>query len=82
MQNNTIDFFISCGYPKALKMIQEIVKVRNDVQIRRMSIDDFWGGGELYLNGTWSAYKHFLDISRDTEDPESWISVEHFEDYA
>ena len=84
MQKELIEFHISCGYPKAANIILELVKARNesrnDVKIQNQLIDSVWGCAEFSLVGTWDAYKMFLDLSRVTEEPESWFSIEHFHD--
>lgn len=79
MQNSPIEFMVSCGYSKGLEMVKNIVDSRDDVQICKTDIDRNWGCGEFYLKGNCSAYKYFLDMSREIEDPQYWFSVEQLE---
>ena len=80
MQKELIEFHISCGYPKAANIVIDLIKSRNDVNISNQHIDELWGCADFTLVGTWDAYKMLLDISRVTEEPESWFSIEHFHD--
>lgn len=80
MQSESIEFLVSFGYPKAMDSIVKLIKSRTDVQVHKTHLDEAWGCGEFCLRGTWDAYKVFLDVSRKTEEPESWFSIEHFED--
>ena len=79
MQNDSIEFMVSCGYPKSVEMVKTLLDSRNDVNINKTQIDRAWGCGEFYLKGNHSAYKYFLDMSRNIDDPEYWFSVEHLE---
>ena len=66
--------------PKATNIVLELIKSRNDVQICNQLIDEVWGCSEFTLKGSWSAYKMLLETSVYTEEPESWFSIEHFQD--
>lgn len=79
VQNYTIDFFVSCGYSPSLNMVKNIVESRNDISIYKEEINDMMGCGEIYLKGSCAAYKLFLQMSRDIDDPEYWFAVEQLE---
>jgi hypothetical protein len=80
MQNDIVEFFISCGYPQSLEMVKNHLSTRDDVEICKLHVDDMWGSGELYLKGSSRAYKYFSDMSHNIDDPEYWFSIEHFAD--